>query len=282
MPGNEDIRSVRRALDILELLGTSPSGLAPWQIVQALHVGKATAHRLIRTIFHKGLIERTGHPTRYKLAKPLRGIRHDQADWNRRFLRPAIAQAIRLARATDSHIYVSQFIGGVVLARFRSFRNDPDEINTPYGWRLMPYGSALIFQAYMKQEQLKDYRTRNPLNDSDREYWKSVAMVDEFLPMVRAGRCAAFTKGGMSRAAAAVFGSGPAPIGALAMVRPVEAPPEPAFGECVRMLRDAAIQLTRSIQRGPGQSKLAANLSTQNSLRHPYDGSRPRDAPAKL
>jgi IclR family acetate operon transcriptional repressor len=246
MPGNQDIQSVRRAFDVLEILGNSPDGLPLRHIAGGMHIGKATVHRLMQTMVHRGYVERTDPPVRYRLAAPLRGIRAQQAAWNRSFLTPAMAQAMRLARTTGSQVYVVQVTGSSVIARFRSFRDDPDQTRLPYGWRLMPYGTALLCQAYMTPGELQDCRNRNPLKESDLEYWGSFRQIDEYLDMVRERGLACFVKGGILRATAAVFRRDGKLVGALAIVRPYPPRSQPTSKACLKMLCDAAGALSHS------------------------------------
>jgi len=240
MPGNEDIQSIRRALDVLELLGNSPTGLAPWEIVEGACLGKVTVHRILRTMLHKGFIEKAGSPARYSLSAPMNALRTQQATWNRRFLMPAIEQVICLAKKARCSIWVAHYVGGAVIARFRSGPQNAEKAQVLYGWRVMPYGSALIYQAYMDEETLADYRLRNSASASDLDYWKSLRNVDRALEMAKKDTCLAYAKNGLIRAGAAVLDAEGRICGMLGMVRELWAETYPSPTECIELLGEAA------------------------------------------
>jgi DNA-binding IclR family transcriptional regulator len=261
MPGNKDIRAVGRALDMLTLLGNSPQGMASWEIVQAVGVSRITVHRMLRAMVQRGFVEKAGSPGRYALSPYLNGLRTHQAAWNRGFLTPAVRHVVELARRTNAHVFAGQYVGGRVMARFRSNAGDPDETRMVYGWPLLPYSSGLVYQACMDPRELANYRSRHNLIASDVEYWKSFHLLDELLVMVKEEGWLAFVKDGILRAGAAVFDRDGHVCGILALVREAWRPGGPDPAECVRALPSAARELSAEIAASQADRRAPSSYS---------------------
>jgi DNA-binding IclR family transcriptional regulator len=234
-------------LDVLELLGNAPGGLPAWEIVQAIGADKATIHRLVKTMIHKGFVKKEFNPQRYLLCGILEGLRVRQAAWNRCFLTPAVKYVIGLARNANCHAWAAQYVGSEAVGRFRCNVDDPNQTRIVYGWRASPYGSALAFQAYMDPAQLSDYQARHSLTESDRLYWKSFCLIRQMLPLVRSEGYVAFAKDGGFRASAAVFDGDACLCGILSIVKDMRESAPPSLKDSVKMLRDAAAALSNEI-----------------------------------
>ncbi len=59
MSTGENVQSVERALDIIEVLAVEPEGLGVTEIAGRLNLHKSTAHRLISTLAGRGYLEKT-------------------------------------------------------------------------------------------------------------------------------------------------------------------------------------------------------------------------------
>lgn len=59
MSTGENVQSVERALDIIEVLAVEPEGLGVTEIAGRIHLHKSTVHRLISTLTARGYLEKT-------------------------------------------------------------------------------------------------------------------------------------------------------------------------------------------------------------------------------
>ena len=232
---------------MLTLLANSPQGMRMFEIVQAIGVSRTTVHRMLRAMVQRGFVESVGRPSMYSLSPYLDGLRARQAAWSRRFLTPSIGYVVRLAKMTQAHVFAGQYVGGVVMARFRCDAGNPDETRIVYGWKLLAYSSALIYQAYMNDDQLNEYRAQHSLSQEDADYWGSITAVDSVLRAAKTEGVLAFVRSDTFRAGAVVLDEDGGICGILAMARDMYTPAGPRPSECVRMLRDAAVELSAEI-----------------------------------
>jgi len=59
MDKNDNVQSVDRALDIIEILAVEPEGLGVTEVAEKADLHKSTAHRLISTLAERGYLEKT-------------------------------------------------------------------------------------------------------------------------------------------------------------------------------------------------------------------------------
>jgi IclR family transcriptional regulator, KDG regulon repressor len=64
---NGSIRSLDKAMDILDLLATEPHGLALSEIARRLHFNESTTHHLIATLKRRGVIDQDPRTRSYRL-----------------------------------------------------------------------------------------------------------------------------------------------------------------------------------------------------------------------
>ena len=102
MPKNEDIRCVARALDLLQLLSISPKGMTLWGIRSVLQVDAATGHRLIKTMIHKGFVEKLNGVARYALSSDLYGLRYTKSRKNADSRYHWVNASLSLVRSPES------------------------------------------------------------------------------------------------------------------------------------------------------------------------------------
>jgi len=247
MPRNEDIQSVARAMDILELAGNSPKGLALWEIEHATGLSKAAAMRIVRTMVHKGAMVKLRSPIKYALSASMRSLRDQQSEWNRKVLVLAIPEVISIARKTSDNVCVAQLTGGDVIGRFRAFAGDTLETRLLYGWRLQPYGTALAYQAYMNETSLAAYRKKHAFDEEDLSFWKSDAFLDRFLEIVRKKGYLAMLKGGTFRVASPVFAETGQVCALLALTRAVGRLGPGDASKRVKLIRQGARRLTEQL-----------------------------------
>jgi len=201
MSSNRRVQVLQRAVQILELVGNSRRGLRLSQIAETLCLAKQTAHKIIKTLVAEGLLVESGRPPLYALSDIMSGLRERQQAWNHVFLTRASAAAYRIYRKCVAHVMISQFTGGEVIGRLRLDPDNPDAEVVSCTGRMCPYGTGLVFQAYMSQEELRAFRRRHPLGPEQgvAGYWKSYAIVDEVIARIRKEGYVAFLRSGVLR-----------------------------------------------------------------------------------
>jgi len=248
VPRYEHIQAIIRAWDILELVGDAPNGLSLAAIARIRQLPKPTTHNILRTLVHKGLLEKRTDPVRYVLGPLMKGLRERRVRSNRQLLAKATPIIMRLAKTLGNQVELAQYITGEVIARIRFDPVERGDLEYLYSARTPCYGTALLFQAFMQEAELAAYRVRHPLNPRDSEYWKSYELLDDFLPLIRREGYLAFAKAGVFRVAVPVFGQS---ADLRAMIRTSKrvsalAPGQPQ--EWIRLVRQAAAVLSSSIR----------------------------------
>jgi DNA-binding IclR family transcriptional regulator len=248
LPAYKYIQAVERAAEILEIAGNSSEGLALTTISRASGLPKQTTYYLVQTLVHKGLLERRKGSSHYRLTSLMAGLRGRQDRWNRRVLIPAIPVAIRLARSTGAEVIVSQYTGGQVVGRFRVPPGDSGAATTEHSWRICPYGTALVFQAFMDEPQKREFRVRNPPPDGEIEFWGGFRTLDLFLRRVREERLLTLLKGSIFRICCPFFDESGRICGAIGALG---VRPGPGAGQAVswvvESVRNAADELTAGL-----------------------------------
>jgi len=263
MPGYEYVKSVLHALDSLEIAASSPDGVPLFDIANGLNLSKPAAYNVVRTLVHRGYLEKVCSPTRYRLGPVMLTLRQRQAHWNRAMLARATPIAIRLARRFAATVRVCQYIGGDIVSRL----DVPGESAGPpqflYSRKIAPYGTALLEQAFMEPTELADYRKRYPLEGNSLVFWKSNGNVDRFLEMVRSEGHLAFLRDTIFRTAAPVFEPSGTMISAISLVKTMQHPWQLDIGKCISAVRHAAEQLSSSLEQGHMKA-----LLTERNLTH--------------
>jgi IclR family acetate operon transcriptional repressor len=141
----EEVRSVGRALDLLEIMQhAAPAGIRVCEVATALGVNPATASRLISTLMTRGYASRmpnrryTLGPRSWRLA----------SDWIDRLLLVATAPMKRIADGCGETVYLLQLVGteAVALARLSGERRAmvDKEVGASYPLWATAAGRALL------------------------------------------------------------------------------------------------------------------------------------------
>jgi len=205
---NQIIRSIVRAVDVMELVGNAHEGVRLRRVASLLGLSRQSAYKILTTLVHKKFLTKLDSPPRYKLGPAMQALQERQDRWTKQFLIPGITKAIRLGRVAGSYVAIYQYVGGEVVSRFHSRGYGSTAPWTSYGTRVPPYGAAVVFQAYMDESERERYQDRHPLtNRDDLDYWKSLTMVNGLVDLIREHGYVAFLKSGNFRVAAPVFGT---------------------------------------------------------------------------
>jgi len=259
MSQRRHVQSILHALDALELIGSAPRGLSLFEISCGLQVSKPSAYYIAETLAHKGYLQKLDRPVRYRLGPVMRELGSRQARWNRDVLARSTLVAVRLARRLDALVRVCQYVANEVISRLYV----PGEQGEPplnlYARLVATYGSALFYQAFMTESQLRDYRDKHPFgNAADLTYWKSLRLVDKTLARARPEGYLAFVKSGIFRAAAAVFGAMGTISAVITVVKDFDRMCPGEARECIELLRLGANEVTASLRNGVGAKALAS------------------------
>jgi len=181
------IQSIVRALDALELVGSSARGVPLCNLCGALRLKRQTLYNILHTLTKKGFLEKVGR--KYRLGPALARLHRVQSEYV--MLQRAVRCMMNLSRKTAAEVVLAEHVGGEIIAVLL-IPAGPGEIPTnPLPWPLHPYGTGLVFQAYWSEAQLREYRKRHPFSEAttDVAYWKSEDRVDRFLPVIRRRGC---------------------------------------------------------------------------------------------
>ena len=74
MSNYEMVHSINKALDIMELLGGAARCLPVQLISSTLAMPRSTTHNILRTLTHRGYLERLSKPIRYRLGKSVKAL----------------------------------------------------------------------------------------------------------------------------------------------------------------------------------------------------------------
>jgi DNA-binding IclR family transcriptional regulator len=241
------IAAVNKAIDVLELVANARNGFRLRDIAAVLDLHRQSAYKLLQTLVFRGLLVKEGSPPRYKLGSTLHGLRDQHDQWYQEVLVPGIPKAIRLARLAPSYIAISQYVGGQVISRFHSFRLDGTGPWVSQAAPTPPYGTAVLFQAYMQPAELAAYQKRHAMaSNDDLGFWHSVVRLNEFLPLVREQGYLAMLKAGNFRVAAPIFGRDGQMVASLVMTKTYANMEAGSGARLVGLVRQAAAELSLS------------------------------------
>lgn len=258
MASKKYIQSIARAVDMLEVIGNAPCGLTPTTVAKVCQMPKQTAHTILRTLLHKGLLEKRTSPVRYMLAPVMDGLRKHQDRWNHQVLLRAAPVLVRIWKKTGAEMVVAQYAGGEVLARM-VVPWPADGQMVRYSWRLDSHCTGLVFQAFMDESELRDYRAKYPLIEWHAEFWKSFELLDNFLSLVRREGYLAYVQGGIFRAAAPVFDRSQTIKAAIRASKPIENIKQGDPRKCIDLVRQAAGELSLALRQDVNLDPSAKN-----------------------
>jgi len=146
-------------MNLLEIIGTFPLGITPYELCRMMQMKKSTVHNLLRTMTQQGFIERLTGPVRFRLGAV--GLRLDRPHSECLFLQKAGEQIIRLSRQLDSDVFLGEPVGGMVLMILAARPNMQRPLELPYASEIKPYGTGLAYQAFCSDEERRVYQARN-------------------------------------------------------------------------------------------------------------------------
>jgi DNA-binding IclR family transcriptional regulator len=186
MPASENVQSVVRATEILELVSFSEGGMTLKELSLALKLKPQTVHNLARTLVTRRLLEKLAHPPRYRLGEGLFQMvtRHHDHELRRKAGEAVHEIAARLPQAT---VVLAQGLGGEIQVLMRMSPERPGVAEQPQHHSLGAYASssALVFQAFWTEEERNNFRRRYPFEEFGAGLWQSEATLDRYLEEVR-------------------------------------------------------------------------------------------------
>jgi len=218
MASKKYIQAIDRAVDILKLVGNSPGGLTLATISRLRGLPKQTTHSILQTLVHGGMLEKLSRPPLYRLGHSMDGLRRRRRQWFQHFLMRAVPIIMQLARETDMEVVLSEYTGGEIVGRIRVPRDAGLQPVIRESWRMSPYGTGLVFQAFMDCEELAEFRSKNPLPDHS-EYLGSSELVDELLIGIRKSGWLAYVRDDILRLHVPILPFPYALIGTVSLLR---------------------------------------------------------------
>jgi len=207
MPGSEFVKSVQRALDIVQAVGDSDGGISLTELAKSLGVNTTTVHNLVRTLTVRGFLEKTEKPVRYKIGPAFQEITRRSNETG--FLDHAGLVIRELARKRPDVTWtLVQKVGSEFLVRLRISPEQGGVLQKPEHRSMSPFSSAsaLIFQAFLSPDELDLVYERYPFDEYGQHQWRSREKFNSFLKKVRQkGYAAPGSKDGRLIMAAPVF-----------------------------------------------------------------------------
>lgn len=136
------IKSLVKALSIVEHLGASPSGNTLTEISKRLHIGKSTVHRLLSTLMDHDFVWLDPLSSRYILGARILQL-SDQLSHQSILIRYGDPVLAHLARATDETCNLGVLDGGDVLYLIMKESKNPLRMAGQVGKRLPAHCTAL-------------------------------------------------------------------------------------------------------------------------------------------
>jgi DNA-binding IclR family transcriptional regulator len=215
MPGNDLLKSVLRAVDVLDAVARSPDGLTLQDLALGLRVRVTTLHNLLRTLVSREMLELSPRGRRYRLGSHFFDLA--RACYDDRLL-AAVEQSLRNIReACDAETI--WFAGGsptAVTALYRLSRSHPHWLQRP-GQRLHPYTNicSLVFQAFWSPAERTAFRRTYPFSIYGKTAWEEEDRLDTFLAESRRQGHAELTDSGIVALGRPIFRGDGSIVGAL-------------------------------------------------------------------
>lgn len=246
VPRHNLVQSVVRSLDVLELIGSSHDGLSVQSVSRCLKLPPSTAYDLLKTLAHRGYLERVDKPIRYRLGEALGVLRRRQSD--RDILTRAVPRLFHIARQAECETILGEYIGGEILGILRIPLGEAKVLTMPPTWNLSPYGSGLVFQAFLPEGIVREYRSRHPLSQYNTGNWASLKSVDDCINRIRRDGYLRIDRGETFRAVAPVFTSRRS-IRAIVIALLARAIATPSQKKtALRLVRQSASELSSPLQ----------------------------------
>ena len=152
------IKSLVKALSIVEYLGTSPNGSTLTEISKKLHIGKSTVHRLLSTLLDHNFVWLDPLSSRYILGARILQL-SDQLSHQSILIRYGDPILAHLCTATDETCNLGVLDGGDVLYLIMKESKNPLRMAGQVGKRLPAHCTALgkALLSEVPKEELGQY-----------------------------------------------------------------------------------------------------------------------------
>lgn len=186
MANNDLVKSLLKGLDILEIVSASEDGISLAEITERTGLKGPTAYNLIRTLVACEYLERAENPVRYKPG--LKAVRIGAGYMRRNFLQHAERVIHDLeCQLPSPTITLAEMVSGQIVTTLRISPDNPGRIESCPNRVFAPYSSAsaLVFQAFLSQEQLTELRNRHSFWEYGSHFWENSLSLDGFIDRVR-------------------------------------------------------------------------------------------------
>jgi len=207
MAGSDTVRSVERAMTLLEAVADAAEGRTLAQLADALGVRQTTAYNLARTLAKRGYLSREGRGARYRLGPACGQL---AAGRGRAQRQETIAEAMRAlaARLTGWQVALAEAVGLEIRIQYRAYAGRSGEVERGANRPTSPYVQAtnLCYLAFWDEEALEAYLRFFPFDLYGRGLWQSEERFRRELERARKrGRVELGPLRGRSRLAAPVY-----------------------------------------------------------------------------
>ncbi|RPI61475.1 MAG: hypothetical protein EHM48_05580 [Planctomycetaceae bacterium] len=245
MPNYDLLQSVGRALDILELVGNSESGMSWRLVVDRTHLSNTTAFNMLRALVAKGFLVKRRNPIRYYPGPVLINFRRAQRDYE--LFQRAKPVLMNLANSFIGEARLCECVGLRILSMLMVAAGQLGVMQPHLPHFMRPYGIGSVFQAYWDKQQLADYEKNVPFAKHGKKKWGSRENFHRFLSGFRKNRVAmlpVYRSGDIFRVAAPIFGPGGNVVAIVCLIKPIAQTNATFRHKCCQAIRKAGVELS--------------------------------------
>jgi DNA-binding IclR family transcriptional regulator len=184
MAHSELVQSLSRGLRIITVLAASDEGLALRDVSETMGLKPPTAHNLLRTLCAEGFAAK--HDGRYTLGPAIRRISTGGAGGEWRARADDVVRSLfrKIGGATVS---LAEAAGDDISVSVRISPERPGLVEHPRGESMHPYGTgtALVFQAFWREEVRAAYRARHRFWEYGAHLWDTEERLEKTLSRIR-------------------------------------------------------------------------------------------------
>ena len=243
------MQSLRRGLEVLRLLGASEHGSTIRELSAALDLKQPTVYKLMATLVTSGFVDKTERPVRYSLGAAVFELANQY--WQRSLLRRAEAVVRRVFEELRQYrptVVLTEAPVGEVETVLRMSPERPGILERPRGRVMSPYASAcsLAFQAFWTERERQEYQRRHPFWEEGAHLWETPEKLERLLTEIRHKGFALplFKSTNVHLVAAPVYGGNQQLVAVLGVSMPEQEIPPEVWQEQVRLVVEAAAELS--------------------------------------
>ncbi len=203
MANSDTVKSVQRAIDIVEQVGRADDGLRLGELAARLDLKKTTVHNLVKTLRVRGFMIKDD-ANRYRLGPMFEELTRHR--YRRGVFRRAETAMLRLHTGIPAAtLTFSELVGNEICCRLRMAPEFPGNVQRPQSQTFSPFGSASGLCLYAFNPDYRDLMSdTEAFDESGRRYWANRTDFEQAVAETSGRGVAVITGGRVWRLAAPV------------------------------------------------------------------------------